>query len=54
MDLLFTDRLALVVTDPRTVLALLLGLWLPVLLVVLAVLAACVFLGRLVTNRPEV
>ena len=47
MDLLLTDRLAEIVTDPRTVLVLLLGLWLPVLLIVMAVLAAFVYIGGL-------
>jgi hypothetical protein len=47
MDQLLTDRLAEIITDPRTVLVLLLGLWLPVLIIVMAVLAAFVYLGGL-------
>ncbi len=53
MELLFADRLVLVVTDPRTLLMLLLVLWLPVLIVVLGVLAAFVYLGRLVTTESR-
>lgn len=49
----FIDRLADLVTDPRTDLVLLLGLWMPAIILVLATLAVVVVGARLLARCDD-